>query len=193
MRSLWAPVLASIVVLLLVGPMPGTESGQPAEIHLKHTEPHTVAAMRHQGPYTEVPQVVGELLKAVDEGGYHIAGPVMVAYFDDPSETPEEDLVWEVRIPVTYPGPMGSAENDRMAFKYLDPAFVAYTYHVGSFEDVESTYWDLLDWIGRNQYQVIGPPVEVYWSDPDKVPEDGWVTEVWFPVLEKETPQAVVK
>jgi effector-binding domain-containing protein len=80
-----------------------------------------------------------------------------------------------------------------MGFRYFDPMFVVYTYHLGSYEEVDSAYAELLAWAGRNKYQIVGPPVEIYWSDPAAVPMDKWVTEVWFPVQEKEIPGGVAE
>ena len=192
MRTCLIAVLLLVVAFSLAS-IHAVESDPPTKIHLKHTEPHTMATMKHQGPYTEVPQVITQLTHAIQEGGYHPAGPVMVAYFNDPGQTPEEDLLWEVRIPVAYPGPIGSADNDKMGFKYFDPMFVAYIYHIGSYKDVGKTYGVLMEWAGRNKYQIIGPPVEIYWSDPASVPADKWVTEIMFPVLEKEIPGGIVE
>lgn len=164
------------------------EAKQATKIHLKHTEPKNVAAMRHQGPYTQVPVVTANLMKAVSEGGYHQAGPIMAMFLNDPAQTPEADLVWEVWIPVAYPGPIATAENDKMVFRHVDPMFVAYTYHIGPFDEVDSTYEELLAWAARNEYPIMGAPLELYWSNPETVPEDQWVTEIWFPVKEKAHP-----
>jgi AraC family transcriptional regulator len=191
---LWScGLLLVTVVISMLNPAFGTEADQPTKIHLKHTEPASVAVLMRQGPYTGIPQAIGDLYKAIQEGGYHQAGPVMIAYFNDPRQSPEEELLWEVRMPVAYPGPIGSGEEGEMSFKYLDPMYVAYTYHIGSFEDVGNTYMELMQWAGRNQYQIVGPPVEVYWSNPEDVPEEQCVTEIRFPVLEKEVPGGVVK
>jgi AraC family transcriptional regulator len=193
MRICGCALLCLAVAVGALNPVVAAESEQPTKIHLKHTEPRSVAVAKHQGPYAGVPQAIADLSKAVAEGGYHQAGPVMVAYFNDPGQTPEAELLWEVRIPVAYPGPIGAAEGAQPAFKYFDPMFVAYTYHIGPYDDVGNTYLELMDWAQRNEYQIVGPPVEVYWSDPEKVPEERWVTEIWFPVLEKKIPGAVVK
>jgi len=91
-------------------------------------------------------------------------------------------------MPVAYPGPIKTAEEDEMGFRHLDPMFVAYTYHIGSYDDLSAAYDLLVEWAGRNQYRFVGPPVEVYWSDPMTVPEERLVTEVWFPVEEKKVP-----
>ena len=184
MRTCLTAVLLLVVAFALI-PLNAEDSGPPVRIHLKHTEPGSMATMKHMGPYTDVPEVIDELLKAVDEGKYHPAGPIMVAYYNDPAQTPEEELLWEVRIPVAYPGRIEPADNDKMGFKYFDPMFVAYTYHIGSYTEVGKAYGELMQWAGRNEYQITGPPVEVYWSDPATVPMDKWVTEIRFPVLEK--------
>ena len=52
---------------------------------------------------------------------------------------------------------------------------------------------EALNWTMRNQYQMAGPPVEIYWSDPEKVPAEDCLTEIWFPVFEKPIPGGVVK
>jgi effector-binding domain-containing protein len=182
-----------LLIIAVLTPLYAEETAPPAKIHLKHTEPHSNATMRHMGPYTEVPGVIAGLMEAIDEGGYHQAGPVMVAYFNDPRQTPEEELLWEVRIPVAYPGPIGSAKNDEMGFKYFDPVFVAYTYHIGPYTEVGNAYMELMEWAARNEYQIVGPPVEIYWSDPAAVPMEKSVTEIQFPVLEKKIPGGVAE
>jgi effector-binding domain-containing protein len=132
------------------------------------------------------------LTTEVQKGGYHIAGAIMLVVYSDPSQVPEEELLWEVWVPVAYPGPMGAAENDKMGFKYVDPMFVAYTYHIGAYGAIDQAYKDLFAWAGRTRQNIVGPPVEMYWSDPMTVPEEKLVTEIWLPVEEKKIPGGVV-
>ncbi len=185
--------LLCLLVAFALTPLRAEESDPPTKVYLKHTEPHSMATMKHMGPYTGVPQVINRIAKAIGEGGYSQAGPTMVAYYNDPGQTPEEELLWEVRVPVAYPGPIGSAENDEMGFRYLDPMFVAYTYHIGPYAEVGTAYMELMQWVDRNKYQIIGPPVEIYWSDPANVTEDRLVTEIQFPVLEKKIPGGIAE
>ncbi len=192
MRTCRIAVLCLLIAFALT-PLHAEEPDPPTKVHLKHTEPHSMATMKHKGPYAEVPRVINRIAKAIGAGGYNQAGPIMVAYYNDPRQTPEAELLWEVRIPVAYPGPIGSAENDEMGFKYFDPMFVAYTYHIGSYTEVDAAYMEIMEWAGRNKYQIIGPPVEVYWSDPANVTEDRLVTEIRFPVLEKKIPGGIAE
>jgi effector-binding domain-containing protein len=183
-------LLGAFVCLSFLNPVLGAGPEQPGKVLLKHTEPHSFAVMRHQGPYTDLPQVIDSLYRAIAEGGYGQAGPIMAAFFNDPSMTPDAELLWEVRIPVANPGPMTPVGNDTLGFEYADPMYVAYLYHIGPFDEISGTYVRIFDWLARNNYRIAGPPIEVYWSDPANVPEGGAVTELQVPLLEKKAPEA---
>jgi AraC family transcriptional regulator len=162
-------------------------------VHLKHTEPRTIATMRHTGSFNAIPPVIGKLMGEITSGGHLVAGTVMTVFYSDPGQVAEEELVWEVWVPVARPGTFGGAEDDEMGFKYLDVMFVAYTYHIGPYENVAQSYDLLFRWAARNQYKIVGPPVEVYWSDPVETPPEQLVTEIWLPVEEKKIPGGVVR
>jgi effector-binding domain-containing protein len=98
------------------------------------------------------------------------------------------ELLWEVAIPVVNAGSIGGRENDKIAFKVLQPMYVAYTYHIGPFSKLGDTYEQVFAWIEKNKYPLSGFPVEVYWSDPENTAEDKLVTEIWLPVKERENP-----
>jgi effector-binding domain-containing protein len=184
----------AILILLLaafsmVASVYAEDKGQPAtKILIKKTEPRTVAVMKHKGPFTDISTVMPKLIGEVDRGGYAVAGPVMCMFFNSPENTAQADLLWEVMIPVAYPGPLGQAQLDRMTFQYSDVATVAYTYHIGPYEKINDTYKLLFDWARRNQYKTEGNPVDIYWSDQAKTPKEKLVTEVWLPVEEKKVP-----
>jgi effector-binding domain-containing protein len=186
-------LLLAVVIpsLSLFAQVDAEKKEAPQHVYLKTTEPRTFAIMAHQGPFGDIPTVMANLIKAIDEGGYHMTGPVMCTYFNSPQEVAEKDLAWEVRIPVVYPGPMGRAENDKMGFGYSVPTHVAYIYHVGPYEKVGDTYKILFDWIAKMKYTIEGPPSELYWSDPERTPKEELVTEIWIPVKEKEIPGAL--
>jgi effector-binding domain-containing protein len=164
------------------------EKGPPTRVLLKRTEPRSVATMHHTGPFDEIPATVMKLMGMISAGGYDMTGPLMMVYYDSPEEVPAEKLRWEVWMPVAYPGPMKKTEEDEMGFRHIDPLFVAYTFHVGSYDRLPGAYKVLSDWAETNKYKVTGPPVEVYWNDPSTVPEEKLVTELWFPVEEKKIP-----
>ena len=73
---------------------------QEGDIGIKEIPEHTVLAAQHKGPYTEVGPVIHAVINYALENGYDIVGPISEAYLNSPMETPEEDLLTEVRIPV---------------------------------------------------------------------------------------------
>jgi effector-binding domain-containing protein len=162
----------------------------PVTVMRKTTEPRTVAFIRQKGPIEELPDVIKRLYAEIDKGGYHVCGPLMAVYYNDPRQTPADEMSWDVRIPVTNPGPMTAVDTGKLGFGYQSPAYVAYTYHVGPLDTVDEAYDRLLEWAGTNQYQITGYVTEVYWSEPTaKMP----VTEIWLPVEEKERPGRAVR
>ena len=46
-------------------------------------------------------------------------------------------------------------------------------------------YEPLVQWLIGQGYAIAGPPEEVYFSDPDEVPPEEYLTEVRFPVSAK--------
>jgi effector-binding domain-containing protein len=73
---------------------------QEGKIGIKEIPEHTVLTAIHKGPYTEVGPVIHAVIDYAVENDYDIVGPISEAYFNDPMETPEEELLTEVRIPV---------------------------------------------------------------------------------------------
>jgi len=160
----------------------------PSRVYIKDTEPHSVAIMPHQGPYTDLSAVITKLMGEVARGGYSQAGPIMAMFISNPETTKPSDLKWQVMIPVAYPGQMGQVVNDKMGFQFMDRMHVAYIYHIGPYEKIADTYKILFDWAKTNDYKIESFPLEIYWSDPAKTPSDKQVTEIWVPIEEKTSP-----
>ncbi len=163
----------------------------PLEIHIKHTEPRTVAVMTHKGPYEEIPDVIRSLTAQIEKGNHFVAGPVMVRYLNNPENVPPKELLWEVMIPVAKPGRLGGVEYDKMNFKYLDVMNVAYYYHIGPLEKVGESYSKMFGWLGNSGYEIVGPPMEIYWANPETTPKDKLVVELWIPISEERKPRVV--
>jgi effector-binding domain-containing protein len=180
MRIRTALPIALLLVLCLAAT--AAAQGSPIKVQLKTTEPRTVALIKSKGPYTGIPAMIDRLYAELEKGGYVICGPLMTVFFNDPSKTPPEELLWDVRIPVTNPGDMRSADEGKLGFGYQGPAYVAYTYHVGPYETIAEAYNTLFDWARTNRYDVTGFVTETRWSAPDA---KNVVTEVWLPVNEK--------
>lgn len=180
--------LVLLVIICLVAPVFGQEL--PVKVQRKKTEPRVVGFIRHQGPFTDMPRVIDMLYAELEKGGYNICGPLMAVFYDDPGETPESELRWDVRIPVANPGSLGKPEDDILGFGYQDVAYVAYTYHVGPKEKIADSYNTLIDWQKTTKHDVSGYFTEVYWSRPDAEKQ---VIEIWLPVREKTASERGIK
>ena len=70
------------------------------KIGIKEIPEHTVLAAIHKGPYTEVGPVIHAVIDYAVKNNYDIVGPISEAYLNNPNDTPGEELLTEVRIPV---------------------------------------------------------------------------------------------
>lgn len=65
--------------------------------------------------------------------------------------------------------------------KELPSCDVAYITFTGPYEKVQGAYKKIFTLIYRNKYTVIGAPMEVYLTDPMKVPAESSKTEIFIP------------
>ena len=68
---------------------------------VKRVEGAEVASTMHKGPFHTVGETYGALVGWIMENGYQIAGPPEEVYLTDPAYTRAEELLTEVRFPVT--------------------------------------------------------------------------------------------
>ncbi len=60
-----------------------------------------VAATIHKGPYDQVGKTYQVLGLWIAKSGFHVCGPAEEVYLNDPRATAPEELLTEVRLPVT--------------------------------------------------------------------------------------------
>jgi effector-binding domain-containing protein len=152
------------------------------EVTVKGLEERVVAFVSYKGPYSQMPQAMGELFGFIGAQGLAPQGPPEGAYLTDPSQVPEEEALWELRCPVAAAAPEEEPEG-RIGLKRLPAHHVASTMHRGPYEGIGSTYGAVMAWIGQHGYQVAGPPGEVYLTDPQEVAPEELLTEVRIPVI----------
>lgn len=59
------------------------------------------ACMIHKGPYSQLPEKWQEAMRWINEKGYMIADTPREAYLNDCWETPENELLTEIQIPIS--------------------------------------------------------------------------------------------
>jgi effector-binding domain-containing protein len=76
------------------------EAQQEGRVGVKDIPEHTVLSAMHKGPYTAVGPVIHSVVEYAVDNGYDIVGPITEVYMNDPSITPENEWLTEVRLPV---------------------------------------------------------------------------------------------
>jgi len=152
---------------------------------LKTADAQTVAYLRMTGPYTQTPEGYGLLYGWISQHGLVPSGMPHAVYLTMPADTPEEEAVWELWAPVGGNPPETEPDDSGVGVKHVAATLVLSAMHHGPYETVAPTYDEMWVWIGANGYIVAGPPMEIYYSDPNKVPPEEYLTEVQMPIAKK--------
>lgn len=151
------------------------------EVSIKQAEPMNVAYLSMHGPYSQMPQALGVLYRFAGEQGLAPTGAPRAVYFTPPDvEAPGPD--WEVWAPVASAVSDVAPDANGLGTRRVPGKLVASTMHKGPYEDLESTYSSLCEWIADHGYEIVGAPEEIYLSDPAEVPPEAYLTEIQFPV-----------
>jgi len=132
-------------------------------------ESFTYAALECLGPYTQMPQKLGELMAEVQKQKLEMmSGPVAI-YFNSPAQVKPEELKWAVCLPIDA-NTQVAAPLKKGEYKHAKVAEMLYK---GAYETLGSAYPALMQFIAQNGYTVCGPTCETYMDDPGFVkPED---------------------
>lgn len=155
------------------------------EVTIKQTEPETVAFLSMKGAYTQIPEGYGRLYGWVEATGLSPSGMPSAVYLTMPDEVPEDQAAWELQAPVGSDVAEREQNVEGLGIRRVPERTVAAAMHKGPYESVEPTYRSLTEWIADEGYEITGPPEEVYFSDPNDVPPEEYLTEIRFPVRKK--------
>ncbi len=149
---------------------------------IKQTYPMTVAFASGCGSYDQIPYAFRRLYLWTEQHMLVPTGMPVGVYFDDPLETPDTDLRWEIWAPVAEGAtPLETSEGD-FGVKVVEACTVASVMHRGPYDTIGAAYTRLADWASVSGYTISGPPRETYYSDPDEVELEETLTELQFPV-----------
>jgi AraC family transcriptional regulator len=151
------------------------------KIDEKNVEEKQVAYISATGSYEQLSELFGEVVEWVMTKGLQITEPPYGLYYNSPMEVAEEELKFEVGIPF-----IGEAHGKgRIHVKEIPAHQVLSTIHKGPYSEVSPVYAALADYAVKNGYEIVGPPLEIYLSNPMEVRESELVTEIQFPVMKK--------
>lgn len=147
-------------------------------ISVQEIEPFLYCCLSHKGPFTDMQDVIGQLMAAMHNQNIYPTGPLLGIYYDSPDKVKPEDLQWEVGFPVTVQVlPQPPLAKKQWIFKT-----VVSTVHVGPYEKVGDTIGKMLEWMKHAKYVPAGPFLERYMDmDPSQLKPEDLKTEIWIP------------
>ena len=152
---------------------------------IKKTEPLTVAFIAMKGSLSLTNSAFGNLYAFVAESGFIPAVPPSRVYFNVPGQVPEQELKWELRVPIAGICDPSGPDGKGLGFRCLEETTIVCSIHRGPFATIGDTYSNLKSWIADNGYKIAGPCEEVYLTEPGNTPPAELMTEVRFPVKKK--------
>ena len=152
---------------------------------IKMTQRMTVAFIAMKGPLSLINEAFDKLFVFVAEKGFLPAVPPSRVYHNIPGKVPEQDLTWELCVPIVGICDPSGPDERGLGFRFLEETEVASIIHKGPFSTIEETYNTIIAWIADNGYQISGTCEEVYLTEPGNMPPAEILTEIRFPVIKK--------
>jgi effector-binding domain-containing protein len=131
-----------------------------------------------KGSYLQHGEVFGRLMAQVKATGQTPTGPLFGRYFDNPEETPEAELTWEVGVPVA----ADTKATAPFELRDIPGGTTAVLVHEGPWESSGPAWGKLIQWVLSNGYQPIGSPMQIYHGDPSGIGANTPRTELRLPV-----------
>jgi len=121
---------------------------------------------------------IGRIVGWTMQKGYFDQSPPVVIYHDSPEDVPLEQMRMSVGVPVN---DRAKGEGD-VRIEVVPAREEAVFVHKGPYTTIGASYGALMGAVFASGRSPAGPPMEVYVSDPNRVPEAEILTEIRLPV-----------
>ncbi len=189
MKSIFFLTLLICVTLLIQPVIAQEESEEPAKeesaVTVKEIEPYFYAALEMTGSYEQHEQAFQTLYEQANSQGVPTDQPPFGVYYDNPETTPEEELKWEIGLPL----PQEKKVKEPLKRKKWDYTAVATLDYTGPWnEEMADAYLKIFGWIEQNGYYPVGPVMEVYLGQPTQNEKGEWsgTVNIMVPVSKAE-------
>lgn len=149
-------------------------------VEIREIEQQPTAVVRRRVTLAElqrIPDWLRETYEAIQRAGIKPAGMPFVRTFemDDVSHTMDIEVGWPVGAPFAGEGDIQPSS--------LPAGPMAVTSYFGPYDGIGAAYEAVQAWCAEQGKEVVGPPWESYFTDPNEEPDQSkWRTDVHFPV-----------
>lgn len=160
------------------------------EVEIKEVPAQPILVIREREPAetmsTVIPAAYRELEEYMEEIGVQAVGPpvTLCPYADD------EGMV---AIENSFPVSESVAGRGRIESAVLPPCTVAAYEHRGHYSELDRSYRVLAAFVEDNGLELAGEPREVYWTGPEDLPPEEWLTEIQFPIAHDDATIAMLE
>lgn len=156
------------------------QAPQNLKIEIKKIIPFPYCSIQHKGPYSDMEQVITELMNLMQNQNINPAGAMITIYFTSPEEKAPAEAKWEVGFPIMSQIAVIREPLQKKEWIY---AQVAVAVHTGPYENTGDTIDVIFDWMEENGYVQDGPILGKYLNMPSaNISPKNLKTEIWVPV-----------
>lgn len=173
-------VLSIALLFLTIGCGSKKEAGTVGlDINVKETSSIRFAYLENVGPYDAIGERFTEIGAMAAQ--QQLSGNIIGVFFSDPEKVPAEQLRCElgIQVPPEFEAPEGFKVRE------IQARTVACTVLKGPYEEIAEDYKKILIWVGKNDYRIAGPLMEIYLKGGPEVPPEECLTEIRIPIMKK--------
>jgi AraC family transcriptional regulator len=153
------------------------------DISIVEVAPRQVVGIKKTGTYALIPELLMKVYEFTVRKKMVIAGPpIFICHEISPEAVMEANEKGTAEVEVAWPVSGTVKSTKEMKVYELSGGKMAHTIHYGPYESCEPTYLNLFAWIKEKGCRISGPIREVYLNDPQEVPPDKIITEIFVPV-----------
>ncbi len=153
---------------------------------LSSIDPQPAIMIRSRAAAEDMPEIFeasfARLIAYLEKTGEDISGPPFAIYHDMLSEEPDVEMC----LPITKMVP-GDAD---ITCREIAVENAATTVHTGPYEEIESAYMALAEWINENGYEPTGESYEFYLNDPGTTSPEDLQTVIFMPLKTRKSRSA---
>ena len=146
------------------------------KVTVKDIKPYFYCAVEMTGSYDQHEDTFTTLYEQAGMQGLGTDFNSFGIYYDDPNDTPVEQLTWELGFALAD----SVIVNAPLVVKKWDYKKEAGLLYNGSFDSPEfvDAHIKLYEWLGKNNKMPVGPLMEKYMEMPTQNAEGGWVGKI---------------